>query len=270
MDYITKPFQAEEVLARVQTHVQLQQQKKQLQQKIAERQRTEKALRQSEQRYRDIVDNANEAIVVVQDGRFRFVNPEGCALIGYRTPELLGQPIEQFFFPDDRAAAMERYQRRMNGEDIPPLSEFRIKDKQGRVKWAQNNSIIIQWDCHATTHPPPSQAGNSDEATSGEGQELDLVGGAGPDAWICQSRWVVGKKQGVKVLKVLLAQRDLFVEHFAPRRPVTLWLFAYKGLINEAQTFAKRHGILWSTREQLDELLELLGLRPLPNLDESS
>ena len=44
-----------------------------------------------------------------------------------------------------------------------------------------------------------------------------------------------------------------------------LWLFSYSGLHGNAETYAKDHGILWSGKAEFDELLELVGLRPLPN-----
>ncbi len=91
----------------------------------------------------------------------------------------------------------------------------------------------------------------------------------GKTVFICQSRWVAGKKQGINALKELLTQCDVFVSHFKPNGTVYPWLFAYKGLTKEAHTFAKQRGILWSTREQLDELLVFLGLRPLPELEKS-
>jgi len=45
-----------------------------------------------------------------------------------------------------------------------------------------------------------------------------------------------------------------------------MWIFAHNGLTGSALGFAKKHGILWSSRREFDELLVYLGLRPLPDL----
>ncbi len=81
VDYITKPFQAEEVLARVQIHLnlralqkQLQEKNAQLQKEIQERKQIEDSLRESNERYRSLVELSPDAIVVHQHGEFMYVN----------------------------------------------------------------------------------------------------------------------------------------------------------------------------------------------------
>jgi hypothetical protein len=46
-----------------------------------------------------------------------------------------------------------------------------------------------------------------------------------------------------------------------------VWLFAANGVTTPAKTLMKQEGVLWSTRADLDALLELNGLRTLPDLD---
>jgi PAS domain S-box-containing protein len=93
VDYVTKPFQIEEVLARVKTHLalramrrQLEQQNRQLQQEIAIRLQTESALRLTQ----FSVDHATVAVFWLKpDGGFSYANDAACRLARYTREELL-------------------------------------------------------------------------------------------------------------------------------------------------------------------------------------
>ncbi|WP_446008011.1 hypothetical protein [Candidatus Electrothrix sp.] len=100
---------------------------------------------------------------------------------------------------------------------------------------------------------------------SGQGKEIDLYGAAGSEVWIGQSKWTKSLV-GLKVLKELWAQGEQ-VRREREREPriLRLWLFAYNGLTAEAEEYARAQGILWSAKEELNELLLLLGLRKLPD-----
>ncbi len=100
---------------------------------------------------------------------------------------------------------------------------------------------------------------------SGKGNEIDLLGAAGSQKWVCQSKWVTGGKIGKTVLRELLAQAEAVRREMKPRT-LRMWIFAHEGLTGPAKTFVEEHGILWSSRKEFDELLEHVGLRPLPDL----
>ncbi len=94
VDYITKPFQAAEVLARVETHLalrrlqrELEAQNVHLQHQIAERGRIEEMLRDSEANYRNIFDNAPVGMYqTTPDGSFLNVNEALARIFGYESP----------------------------------------------------------------------------------------------------------------------------------------------------------------------------------------
>ena len=90
---------------------------RELEQKLAECKQTEEALRESEARYRSLVEESPDLIGIFQEGRLVFINSTGARQIGAKSKdELLGRKTEDFVHPDDVPAAMARLRRRLEGE----------------------------------------------------------------------------------------------------------------------------------------------------------
>jgi two-component system, cell cycle sensor histidine kinase and response regulator CckA len=117
---------------------------------INEHKRTEEALRRSEEKYRLVVENANEGIFLTQDGKPIFVNPMCSLLTGYSANELISQPFEQLIHPDDRQMVSQRYAQRLAGDQTSYSYRFRILTKDGSVKWVQLNSVLLGWENRST------------------------------------------------------------------------------------------------------------------------
>ncbi len=100
---------------------------------------------------------------------------------------------------------------------------------------------------------------------AGEGQEIDLIGAAGSEVWVGQSKWWVKEQVGVKDLNDLLKQGQTVQEDMAPLT-LRLWIFAYNGLTPKAREYAAERDILWSSLAEFNALLHHLGLRQLPEL----
>ena len=76
---------------------------------ITEREQAEEALRESEERYRSVVENASEAIYIAQGEMLRFVNAKATELSGYSREDLLSMNFTDVIHPDDLEAAMKFY-----------------------------------------------------------------------------------------------------------------------------------------------------------------
>lgn len=104
VDYVSKPFQIEELLARVRTHVELQSakarltsQNMELHQEIGARRNAESALRSSEQRYRRLFETANDGILLIDTTTegVTDANPAFVRMMGYDRSDLIGKKMSQ-------------------------------------------------------------------------------------------------------------------------------------------------------------------------------
>lgn len=114
---------------------------------ITERELVSKALRESDLKYRLLVDTANEAILVAQNGLLKFVNRMAVKLLGdYTEQEILTLPFSEFIHPDDREIVAENYRRRIKGEEVPKKYTFRTITRAGAVKWVELSSVMFDWE----------------------------------------------------------------------------------------------------------------------------
>ncbi len=113
---------------------------------ITERKKAEKDLVESEEKYRLLFENANEGILVIQDSKFKFYNPKIQEITGCSSDELDKKSFVELIHPDDRLKIVDRYTRRIAGENIPSFFSFRIIDKNANEKWLESNSIVITWE----------------------------------------------------------------------------------------------------------------------------
>ncbi len=113
---------------------------------ITERKKMEEALRGSEEKYRVLVENAAEAIILVQDGWMKFVNHMASEISGYSNQELSSMPFLDFVHEDDRAMVGERYLRRLKGDVSISKYAFRAIHKDRSFKWVEINAVLVTWE----------------------------------------------------------------------------------------------------------------------------
>ncbi len=112
---------------------------------ITEHRKAKQTLLESERKYRDVFENANEAILIAQDGAIKFSNPKTAEVSGYTREELSGKPFVELIHPDDRQMVSRHYARRLKGEEVPEIYHFRIITRNGRTRWLEIRAVLMEW-----------------------------------------------------------------------------------------------------------------------------
>lgn len=112
---------------------------------ITERKRTEETLKESEEKYRILVETAEESIFIAQDGMIKFCNKTFSDLTGYTLETMTTMPFTDIIHPDDQHMVFDRHIQRMEGKDVPSRYTFRFLDTRGNIRWADMNVALISW-----------------------------------------------------------------------------------------------------------------------------
>jgi two-component system cell cycle sensor histidine kinase/response regulator CckA len=118
---------------------------------FAEHKRVEEALQASEEKYRLLIQNSNDAIFIAQDGVIKFPNLKTEELLGYSAAELAQIPFINHIHPDDRAMVIEKHRKRLEGQRFPSTYSFRTRNKSGEEQWVEINAVFIVWEGRPAT-----------------------------------------------------------------------------------------------------------------------
>jgi two-component system cell cycle sensor histidine kinase/response regulator CckA len=108
----------------------------------------EKALKESEKKYRLLVENANDAIFISQEDVIKFPNPKTVDLLGYSPDELAKISLVDLTHPEDRDMVREGHRRALRQGGGSSTFSFRIIYRAGEEVWVQINAVPITWEGH--------------------------------------------------------------------------------------------------------------------------
>ena len=104
-----------------------------------QRKKTEDALRDSEQRYRAIVENAYDLIIEISSqGKCNYISPNCQAVLGYDSADMLGKSFFDFVYPEERPTLVDSFPTNMRSLQEMDM-ECRIQTKQGEWRWFQSH-----------------------------------------------------------------------------------------------------------------------------------
>ena len=112
---------------------------------ISIRKQSERALLESEGRFRSIVENSHNGIGIL-DEKFRitYINNKIIQILGYEQKEIIGTDFRKFLEKDSKKLVEERYKKRQKGEKVPDNYEFQIVRKNGEIRDVEIKTIVMR------------------------------------------------------------------------------------------------------------------------------
>ena len=111
---------------------------------ISKRKRAEEALQASEERFRNLVEKANDIIYsLTPEGVFSYVSPNWTTILGHDVSEVEGSSFAPFVHPDDLPASVDFFEKVMAGETMSGI-EYRVKHKDGSWRWHTSNASPLR------------------------------------------------------------------------------------------------------------------------------
>ena len=106
---------------------------------VTELRKTQEALRESENKYRDLIENLNDTIYSADlQGIITYVNPSVESLIGYNPSEVIGRSFTEFIYSEDLPRIEKQFEKII--ADIIEPSEYRMVTKYGETRWVRSSS----------------------------------------------------------------------------------------------------------------------------------
>jgi PAS domain S-box-containing protein len=112
---------------------------------ITERLKAETALQESEEKYRTVVENADDGIAIIQEGAVKYANRRLVEMSGRSIEEILGRHFDIFVHPEEREKVVQRHARRMAGEDEPETYETVLARKDTSPVLAELTTASITY-----------------------------------------------------------------------------------------------------------------------------
>ncbi len=116
-----------------------------LEDKMLDLEKANRGLRESEEKYRDLIDNANDAVIVFDEkGTINFTNPKFHEITGYSVDEAKELHFSNLIHPDDLDLCRGHFTKRLTGEKVSRSYELRLLSKAGETIYIDNNTSTIE------------------------------------------------------------------------------------------------------------------------------
>jgi hypothetical protein len=119
---------------------------------ITDRIFAEEQIKESERKYKALVESSKDSIFILQDGIIKFANPELSKISGYSNEELVGKPFIQFVSDDEKLRIGNYYKKRISGEKMPEKYESKLISKSGSIVIVEVVIVFIDYKGQLAEH----------------------------------------------------------------------------------------------------------------------
>jgi two-component system sporulation sensor kinase A len=113
---------------------------------ITERKIAEKALKDSEEKYRILVERANDGICIIVGEEVVYANPSMELLTGRKREQIIGKPFMPLFAPDQMVTVAKNYMLHMNGEEDPQIYQTALQHESGEIIDVEYTASLIDYE----------------------------------------------------------------------------------------------------------------------------
>jgi len=113
---------------------------------ITERNKAQEALRESEKKFRLLIETSPNAIIVIRGERIVYANHAATLVSGFTGEQLMSMEFWNFVHDDFRDAARERVLARLQGEPVSTSFEYRLVGGRGEDKWVVAASVPMDYE----------------------------------------------------------------------------------------------------------------------------
>jgi PAS domain S-box-containing protein len=281
VDYLTKPVQTEELLARVTVHLHIRELTQSLQDQTlalaqaneeiqnlnaqlqAENIRVSADLRESERKYRTLVEEMSDGYVVIEEGNIVFANQAFCEMHGYQIEEVISKPLSRFVDPEDHKKIEAIYRRSHQEKSGSYLYEYLRLTKDGRSLFTEitirtthyENRLVDISICRDITE----RVGM--EQRMREAERLAYIGRITASL----SHEIRNPLSAVKMNLQILKKRELLQDNDARRVDISIQeVMRLEGILSELLDFAKPLSLkitICHVNQILTSCLELLQIK---------
>ncbi len=102
-------------------------------------------LRESEERFRGIVENVNDIIYTLsKDGFFVYISPNWKTLLGHTPGDILGRHFAEFVHPEDLNICQDFLAEVLKDEKTQTLVSFRVRHLDGQWRWYESSGVAFE------------------------------------------------------------------------------------------------------------------------------
>ncbi|MBM9606472.1 hybrid sensor histidine kinase/response regulator [Desulfopila inferna] len=113
---------------------------------VTDLERVKNKLQKSEEKYRSLLENANEGVAVIQDERIVYGNSQLLAITGYGKDEIRSTAYLDNVYEDDKATIKSLFSLLSEGKEFPRDKELRILNRDREVRWLRINAVMLDWN----------------------------------------------------------------------------------------------------------------------------